>query len=251
MPTRRSSRAALATVLVTPDPTFRGISPVLQTEAVRVLRAGGAAVHWAPRRLATLRGDVVEVQLHTGSRRFGADFDVAAELAAAAAAELGVLPEDICIVDGKVIVYHPTITVGVVVLDADGTRADATAAPVLVQLAIECGPTGNADTVALTTVRYAARKIARTIFGIPGPEAGAAVRLHVGDGAAASLGRGFWKLGGRDQDAVLAAAGIVNGAVLGVNATKRGCFRRRAKLKSVGGGGGEARCHGKSSSQCQ
>ena len=227
MPTRRSSRAALATVLVTPDPTFRGISPVLQTEAVRVLRAGGAAVHWAPRRLATLRGDVVEVQLHTGSRRFGADFDVAAELAAAAAAELGVLPEDIFVVD-EAIVYRPTITVGVVVLDAAGARTDAAAAaPTPVQLATECGPANT------TTVAYAVRKVARAVFGIPGSDAGAAVRLHVGDGAAAGLGQDFRVLGPRDQDAVQAAAGIVDGAVLRVKARRRGWLWREVELKII------------------
>ena len=237
-------------VLVTLDLNFtvHGIPRVLQTDAVLSVRAGGVAVRWAPRSFATLRGDVVEVQLDMAGQ-FRADFDVLtevglavdlcavvdvmAEVRAAAAAELGVLPEDIFVVDGKAIVYRPAITVGIVVLDGSGTPADAAAAPVLVQLATECGPTDDADTVVPTTVRYAARKIARTVFGILGSEAGAAaaeagagVRLHMGDESAAGLGEVFRELGSRDQDAVMAAAGIVDGAVLG--ARKRGWLRRRS-----------------------
>ena len=236
-------------MLVTPDPTFRGSPPVLETEAVLSLRAGGAAVRWAPCRLATLRGDVVEVQLHTASRPFRADFDVAAEVAAAAAAELGVLPEDIFVVDTKAILYRPAITVGIVVLDAGGARTDDGAAAIPVLLATESGPTDNADSVAPTTVRYAVQKVAQTVFGIPGSEAGSAVRLHVGDGATAGRGQGFRELGRRDQDAVLAAAGIVDGAVLGVTARRRGWLRREVGLKIVAGGVGEVTSKGTSSSR--
>ena len=224
----------IAAVLVTPDPTFRGIPPVLETKAVLSLRVDGAAPWgWAPCTLATLRGDVVQVRLHTASRQSRAAFDVAAAISAAAAAELGVLPEDIFVVDGKVILYRPTVTVSVVVLDAAGARTDAAAAPIPVHLATECGPTDKVDTVAPTTVSYAVRKVAQAVFGIPGTEAGAAVRLHVHDGAVAGLGQDFRKLGGRDQGAVLAAAGIVDGAVLGVKARRRGWLRREVELKII------------------
>ena len=59
------------------------------------------------------------------------------------------------------------------------------------QLATECGPTNKADAVVPTTVSYAVPKIARA-------EAGAAVRLHVGNGAAAGRGQDF---GGRGSSA--------------------------------------------------
>ena len=71
-------------------------------------------------------------------------------------------------------------------LDAGGARADAAAAPVPVLLATECGPTDTADMVTPTTVSYAVRKVARAVFGIPGTEAGPALRVHVRDGAKAS-----------------------------------------------------------------
>ena len=61
--------------------------------------------------------------------------------------------------------------------------------------------TGDTGTVTPTTVRYAVKKVAQTVCRIPGSQAGSAVRLHVGDGAAAGLGQGFRELGGRDQDA--------------------------------------------------
>ena len=166
-----------------------------------------------------------------------------AAVAAAAAAELGVVQQDIYIVDGKAILYRPTITVSVVVLDAGGGGGGGTARPIELSLATECGPIDDTDAVALTTVSYAAQKVARSVFGLPGSDAGSAIQLHVGDGGAGS-GQGFRKLGGRDQGAALAAAGIVDGAVLGVTPRKRGWFsnwfRGRVELEVVASAGGQA-----------
>ena len=106
--------------MLTPDFAYRGALGVLETDAVRKLEAGGAAVRWTPHRFTTRRVDMIEVQL--GLCR--ADVDVMAEAAAAA-------------------------------------------------------------------VSYAVPKIARA-------EAGAAVRLHVGNGAAAGRGQDF---GGRGSSA--------------------------------------------------
>ena len=108
-------------------------------------------------------------------------------------------------------------------------------------LATECGPTDDANDVAQTTVSYAVRKVARSVFGLPGSEAGSTIRIHVGDGGGgAGSDQGFRKLGGRDQGAALAAAGIVDGAVLGVTPRKRGWFRGRVELEVVASFSGQA-----------
>ena len=242
---------SITTVLITPNLAHRP-GPYLDrrtsplADAVRKIKQGGATVRWAPPltfTLTTLGGDVVEVALPTIPSRFPADFDIAAELASAAAAELGVHRDEIYIVEGKTILYRPTITVTVVVLDTDVVdgheiavvRRDVAAVPMV--LATECGPTDEAGTVAPTTVRYARRKIATTVFGIPEAEAGAAIQLHVGangTGADDGQGHGFRKLGDyRDLEAGLAAAGVVDGAVVGVRARKRGWRRQRAELIPV------------------
>ena len=226
-------------------------TPEMVTMATAVLAAHpAAAIHTCsggravPFRFGTLQGDAVDVQLKV-PRPIPYRFDVMTELAAAAVAKLGVLREDIYIADGTVVLYRPAVTVTVVVLGADGApRTAAAAAPIPVTLATECGPIGNANAATVpTTVSYAARKIAQAVFRIPGSKARSAIRLHVGDGAAGP-DRGFRKLGGRDQGAVLAAAGIVDGAVLGVKARKSGWLRRRAELVVVASdrrGGGPRR----------
>ena len=149
---------------------------------------------------ATLQGDVVAVQLTPDSPvHVPANFsEIAAAAAAAAAAGLGVPPEDIYIVDGRVTLYRPAITVRIVVLDPDGTSG--TTRPIELDLATECGALDTADATARTTVAYAVRKIARSVFGLPSSDANAAIQLHVGDGAAGPDQR-FRKLGGRDQGA--------------------------------------------------
>ena len=239
--------SSITTVLITPDLAHRPGRPgILKADAVRKIKQGGATVRWAPpltSTLTTLGGDVVEVALPAIPSRFPADFDIAAELASAAAAELGVHRDEIYIVEGKTILYRPTITVTVVVLDTDVVdgheiavvRRDVAAVPMV--LATECGPTDEAGTVAPTTVRCARRKIAATVFGIPEAEAEAAIQLHVGangTGADDGQGHGFRKLGDyRDLEAGLAAAGVVDGAVVGVRARKRGWRRQRAELIPV------------------
>ena len=69
----------------------------------------------------------------------------------------------------------------------------------------------------------------------PRPGRRSAVRLHVGGGGTGADGQGheFRKLGDHDLDTGLAAAGVVDGAVLGVRARKRGWRRRRAELVPV------------------
>ena len=188
------------------------------------------AVHQIPRRFTTLEGDVVEVQL---SPFYPDDVDaipdVMPELTAAAAAKLGVMPEDIYIANDRVILYRPTITVSIVVLDADGNRTDTATAPIAVTLATECGPTDNADTVVPTTVRYAVQKVARVVFGLPRWRAQWAIRLHVKNPG----GQGFRKLGGRHQVYFLPQAGITDGMMLGVKPRTKGCFGRRVELEVV------------------
>jgi hypothetical protein len=224
-------------VLITPDLAHRGPIAVLDTDTVRSLKASGATVRgWAPLTLTTLGGDAVEIQL-TLPKKVSADYNVGTALASAAAAKLGVPPEELYIAAAvkDVVLFRPTISVSVVVLDADGrhTRADRAIA---VTLATECGPTDAVDATIPTTVRYAARKIAETVFGIPGLQAVSAVRLHVEvDGAVAAVGADqlFRKLGDRDLDTGLAAAGIADGVMLGVTPRKRGWRRRRTNLAAV------------------
>ena len=103
------------------------------------------------------------------------------------------------------------------------------------------GPTDDADATTPTTVSYAAQKVAQSVFGLPGSEAGSAIRLHVGGGGGGGgSDQGFRKLGGRDQGAALAAAGIVDGAVLGVTPRKRGWLRGRVELEVVASDGDPA-----------
>ena len=78
--------------------------------------------------------------------------------------------------------------------------------------------------------------LALSVFRLSGSDAGSAIRLHVGDSAAGS-DQGFRKLGGRDRGAALAAAGIVDGAVLGVKPRKRGWCRGRVELEVVASAG--------------
>ena len=184
-------------------------------------------------RVAALNGDIIDVELDVAT---GWDVFPSAEVVAAVAAKLGMPREDIYIVDGKALLYRPTITVSIIVL---GNEADAPQVeiPVVVALVIECGPTDNSDTTAPTTARYALRKIAETAFGIAEAEAEAEVWLHVGDsaGGARQKPQGFRKLEGEELDCSLAAAGIADGAVLGVSARKKGWRRRKAKLVPVRG----------------
>ena len=70
------------------------------------------------------------------------------------------------------------------------------------------------------------------VLGIPG----SAVRLHVEVGGAAAVGADqvFRKLGSRDLDTELAAAGIADGVMLGMKPRKRGWRRRpRTDLAAI------------------
>ena len=163
-----------------------------------------------------------------------ADFNVGTALASAAAAKLGVQPQEVYIAAAvkNILLFWPTISVSIVVLDADGRRIRADhAVPLALTLATECGPTDAGDATIPTTVRYAARKIAEAVFGIPG----SAVRLHVEVGGTVAVGADqvFRKLGGRDLNTRLAAAGIADGVMLGVKPRKSGWRRRQTDLAAV------------------
>ena len=236
----------IATVLVTPDLAHCGPPAVLRTDEVCKLVATGlflrdyaengggraAAVRRGPLALTltTLGGDTAEVGLPAVANPLPSDFSIAAEVVSAAAAELGVCRDEIYIVDGKVILYHPAIEVSIRSSDNNGTpdrtstaddgtgaaadnvAADAALAgsaaetmPAMITLATEVGPTD--DTIAPATVRHARDRIAAAA-GI-WPAGAAMLFLEAVDGVGSSVEL-------TDLDATLGAAGVVNGAVLAV-----------------------------------
>ena len=98
-----SSCRKIKTVLITPDPAHRGklgavAVAVLHTDTVRRLKASATVRGWAPLALTltTLGGDAVKVQLAL-PENLSADFTVGMALASAAAAKLGVPPEEVYI----------------------------------------------------------------------------------------------------------------------------------------------------------
>jgi len=197
-------------VIITPESTHLRL-PVLETAALRRLLSGlnDRALRVAPRTFTTLGGDTVEVEVYMRRRPvralFYARFDIVAETVSAAAAGLGVRRDSVYIVDGTVILYHPTIDVTVYSAVADGDAIAGGCPATIVTLPTELGPT--AEQTVLSTVRHARARIAEAV-GLslklgksPARRVMLSIRAASGDFAELT-----------DLDATLAAAGIVDGA---------------------------------------